>query len=289
MKYGLSLFSLTFTFLLQACQPIIESPSPRSFARVDQLGSPVNPSVLVMHYTAGDLDRALRHFTFPDGKVSTHYTVAPNGEIYRHVPEEKMAYHAGVSCWAGMTGLNYHSIGIEHVNVGYKHKEEHPAGQIVPGSDKQWYPFDPRQIAASIPLCKQIVARYKIDPVDVVGHSDSAPGRKEDPGPLFPWKQFADAGVGAWPHENSEYILSCLDKADAESRSEEWLLSHLHLWGYRQPDEECKASSIVQAFQMHFRPECIDGKADQETAACLEKLLCEYKLPRNNGKCLCGH
>ena len=141
--------------------------------------------MLVLHYTGmKTADEALARLCDPVARVSAHYTIGRDGCVFAHVPEERRAWHAGVSYWAGETNVNARSIGIELVN---------------PGHEFGYVPFTETQIAALIELAKGIVSRHPIPANRVVGHSDVAPARKMDPGELFPWKQLAESGIGMWP------------------------------------------------------------------------------------------
>lgn len=151
---------------------------------------------LVLHYTAEDFATSLSLLT--GNNVSAHYFIAAKPAIdsitgkpviWQLVPEELAARHAGMSFWRGWRSINDTSIGIEQENPGFTDTD----------SVVHWYPYSPEQISLVIALAKQIVQRYQIAPVNVVGHSDIAPLRKKDPGPLFPWEALAAAGVGAWP------------------------------------------------------------------------------------------
>lgn len=174
-------------------------PSPNFGPRViKSTGQKVDkPTILVMHYTVSDLEKAIKIFQANISQVSTHYLVAKNGTIYQLVKEEDRAWHAGEGPWGNVTDVNTYSIGIEHENAGYKEKPDQPAGVHVNGSNFEWYPFADAQIKASIELSKDIVKRYNMSPLNVIGHHDLAPNRKLDPGPLFPWKKYFDNGVGA--------------------------------------------------------------------------------------------
>ena len=154
----------------------IECPSPN----YDQRKLPI--SMIVLHYTAAPLRESINALCNGRGsnRVSAHYLVAEDGTIYRLVDESRRAWHAGVSRWRGITDVNSASIGIEIVNLGHD----------LNGKAR---PYPKRQIEAVINLCLNIQARHDI--VDVVGHSDVAPGRKIDPGELFPWKMLRDRGV----------------------------------------------------------------------------------------------
>lgn len=145
--------------------------------------------VLVIHYTADNFDVSLA--TLTDKEVSSHYLIPEQPPRYQHkpriwqlVPEEDLAWHAGVSYWRGSTRINDTSIGIELENRGW----QKTAGV------KSFTPFHPEQIAALIPLARDIIARYHIAPQNVVAHADIAPQRKDDPGPLFPGNSWRSRG-----------------------------------------------------------------------------------------------
>jgi N-acetylmuramoyl-L-alanine amidase len=213
----------------------IDRPSPNHDARTE---SPVD--ILVMHYTGmRTAEEALARLCDPEAKVSAHYTVDRDGTVYVHLPEERRARHAGVSWWAGVRDVNSRSIGIEIVN---------------PGHEFGYRPFPEAQIAALITLCQGILSRHPIPAARVLGHSDVAPTRKEDPGELFPWKRLAEEGIGLWP----EWIESGLDP-DALTR-----------FGY---DPEASQNKVIIAFQRHFRPAKLDGQWDGECARLLAWLL----------------
>ena len=237
---------------------IIERPSPNFNER--QGGGPVD--ILVMHYTGmPDAESAMKLLTTVEGKVSAHYTVDEDGTIYRHVPEDKRAWQAGVSSWGGATDINSRSIGIEIVN---------------PGHEWGYRPFPPAQIAAVIELSKGILKRWPITPARVVAHSDIAPNRKIDPGELFPWDELAKHGVGRWHRAHlklgSAQTLAVGDENDEVKR----LQSDLARYGYGIEasglyDE--RTLIVVSAFQRHFRRANFDGIADAETQAILADLL----------------
>ena len=144
---------------------------------------------VVVHYTNASLERSLALLTH--GEVSSHYLIGDdsNATIYQLVDENRRAWHAGDSQWEGRTWLNSTSIGIEIVNPGFT---DTPTGRI-------WHPYSEAQIQALILLLKDIAQRNNIQPRHIIGHSDIAPLRKLDPGPLFPWKRLADEGLGIWP------------------------------------------------------------------------------------------
>src|SRR5262249_32480078 len=144
-----------------------------------------HPDILILHYTGmPDAESAMKLLTTVEGKVSSHYTVDEDGTVYRHVPENMRAWHAGVSSWGGAADINSRSIGIEIVN---------------PGHEWGYRPFAPAQIAVVMELCHGILKRWPIPAPRVLAHSDVAPGRKIDPGELFPWDQLAKNSIGRWP------------------------------------------------------------------------------------------
>jgi len=157
---------------------IIEAPSPNFDARTKV------PDMLVLHYTGMTSGaEALARLRDPEAKVSAHYLVEEDGRIFRLVAEERRAWHAGRSFWKGEEGVNHASIGIEIVN---------------PGHEFGYRPFPEAQIAAVIALLADIRGRWTVEDGRILGHSDVAPARKQDPGELFPWKRLAEAGHGVW-------------------------------------------------------------------------------------------
>ncbi|EHT3056326.1 N-acetylmuramoyl-L-alanine amidase AmiD [Escherichia coli] len=228
--------------------------------------------VLVIHYTGDDFDSSLA--TLTDKQVSSHYLVPAvppryNGKprIWQLVPEQELAWHAGISAWRGATRLNDTSIGIELENRGWQKSS----------GVKYFAPFEQAQIQALIPLAKDIIARYHIKPENVVAHADIAPQRKDDPGPLFPWQQLAQQGIGAWPDAQrvNFYLAGRAPHTPVDTAS---LLELLARYGYDvKPDMTPREQRrVIMAFQMHFRPTLYNGEADAETQAIAEALLEKY-------------
>ncbi|MBY4799977.1 N-acetylmuramoyl-L-alanine amidase [Burkholderia cepacia] len=227
---------------------------------------------LVMHYTESDEAKSLR--TLTGDSVSVHYVIPPQPRIerglpvvYQLVPESERAWHAGVSEWQGTTELNAVSIGIENVN----------RGPLDP-QNRTWQPYPPEQVAALIRLSKDIVARYAIPPTRVVGHSDIAPQRKIDPGPLFPWHALAQAGVGAWP--DAATVAARLAGRDPHAPVDvRELQFKLARYGYDVATDgvlDARTRRVFAAFQMHFRPADYAGDPDAETDAIAQALLDKY-------------
>lgn len=228
--------------------------------------------VLVIHYTADDFDGSLA--TLTDKNVSSHYLIPAvpplhrgKPRIWQLVPEQDLAWHAGISFWRGATRINDTSIGIELENRGWQKS----------AGEKYFAPFEPSQIQALIPLAKDIIARYDIKPQNVVAHADIAPQRKDDPGPLFPWQALAEQGIGAWPDAQrvTFYLAGRAPRAPVEMTS---LLDLLARYGYEvKPNMTAREQQrVVMAFQMHFRPALWNGVADAETQAIAEALLEKY-------------
>ena len=228
--------------------------------------------VLVIHYTAEDFPSALA--TLTDRDVSAHYLIPATPVQQQHqpvvlrlVPENQLAWHAGPSFWRGASRLNDTSVGIELENQGYK--------RVAGG--RVWFPFAPQQIAALTPLARDIVQRYHIQPQDVVGHSDIAPQRKQDPGPLFPWEWLAKQGVGAWP-DAARVRFYLANRPPQQLVDQAHLLTLLSLYGYKASPElpADQQQRVIAAFQMHFRAADYRGLPDAESEAIVKALLEKY-------------
>jgi N-acetylmuramoyl-L-alanine amidase len=218
---------------------------------------------VVVHYTSASLERSLQLLTH--GEVSSHYLIGDNkgATIYKLMDENLRAWHAGESEWQGRTWLNSSSIGIEIVNPGFK---DTPAGRL-------WYPYSEDQVQSLIVLLKDISKRYAINPRSIIGHSDIAPLRKLDPGPLFPWKRLAAEGLGIWPNEQA--VTRQQAQFDVQLPTISWFQAQLARSGYPTPQTgelDVATRHVIAAFQMHFRPSRFDGTPDAQTAALLQVL-----------------
>ena len=228
-------------------QNIIDTPSPNH----DERSLPI--SMIVLHYTGmQDAASAIARLADPESRVSCHYLIAEDGQIVRMVPEERRAWHAGQSWWRGVTDVNSASIGIEIVN---------------PGHELGYRPFPEEQMDALVPLLSQIKERHGVTRGNIVGHSDIAPKRKQDPGELFPWGRLAKLRL-ALPRPAKNLM-------DPRWTDGGFLLA-LERFGYDVSD---KLAAVV-AFQRRFRPELIDGEIDGECRAILLGLL----LPKPQGE-----
>jgi N-acetylmuramoyl-L-alanine amidase len=205
--------------------------------------------MLVLHYTGMPTAReALERLCDPAAEVSAHWLVEEDGTVWRLVDETRRAWHAGRACWAGEADVNGLSIGVEIHNPGHEHG---------------YRPFPPAQMAAVAELCRGILARHPIPPHRVLGHSDVAPQRKDDPGELFDWAGLAREGIGLWPAFPTRFP-PLPRKAAARA------LSGLARIGYEVPGTDGldqPTRKVLAAFQRHFRPSCWDGALDAETLA----------------------
>ncbi|MEE9434120.1 MAG: N-acetylmuramoyl-L-alanine amidase [Sphingorhabdus sp.] len=207
-------------------------------------------TILVLHYTGmQDGASAIDWLANPKSGVSAHYVVAEDGQVVHMVREEQRAHHAGRSHWRGVTDVNSASIGIEIVN---------------PGHEWGYRPFPEEQMDAIVPLVAEIVKTYSIEPRNVVGHSDVAPARKEDPGELFDWEMLARLGLAV-----SRPKKNLIDSGWSDAA----FLLALGRYGY----DIAEGRSAVIAFQRRFRPENVDGTIDGECRAILWSLLLEYE------------
>ena len=233
---------------------VIDAPSPN----FDLRRSP--PDMIVLHYTGMQTgEGALARLRDPAAKVSAHYLVEEDGRVFGLVAEERRAWHAGVAHWRGETDINGRSIGIEIVN---------------PGHEYGYRAFPKAQIEAVIGLVGDIRSRWTIEDRDIVGHSDVAPDRKDDPGELFPWKQLFLAGHGLWLEPPA---APGAPLGEGEEGAGVFALQA----GFTRLGYDCApngkfdahTTAVVRAFQRHWRQEKFDGVADGETRARLIALL----------------
>lgn len=209
---------------------LIDCPSPNSGPRERDV------DMVVLHYTGmKTAQAALERLRDPQAEVSAHYLVDEDGRVWRLVDENRRAWHAGKSCWAGDRDINDRSIGIELVN---------------PGHEFGYRPFPEPQMAALEKLLTEIVARRRISPARIVGHSDIAPTRKSDPGELFDWRRLARRGLALRPEASG-----CAPQAAEAS-------ALLEAIGY---DRDAPLQDVVRAFQRHFMQDSVTGSLDSRT------------------------
>jgi N-acetylmuramoyl-L-alanine amidase len=236
---------------------IAERPSPNFDARPGD----GRVDILILHYTGmrcakGALDRLCDSAA----KVSAHYLIDEDGAVTRMVAEEKRAWHAGISSWRGRSDMNGASIGIELVN---------------PGHEFGYRAFPKPQMATLKALAAEILGRHPIPARHVIGHSDVAPLRKQDPGEFFDWPGLSHAGIGFWPDFTARTPPKPVGLRDIQS-----FLAEI---GYSCPQSgalDATTTAAILAFQRHFRPERCDGVLDTETARRIAICAQEIGRPR---------
>ncbi|MEI6556843.1 MAG: N-acetylmuramoyl-L-alanine amidase [Rhodospirillaceae bacterium] len=203
--------------------------------------------ILLIHFTGLPTAAiALERLTAAGSGVSSHYTIDEDGTVYRHVAEERRAWHAGVGCWQGCHDINSISIGIELVN---------------PGHEFGYRPFPEAQMAALRALAGGIARRHAIPPERLLGHSDIAPARKQDPGERFDWRGLATAGLGLWPQP---------EPGDDRPAGDSEVTALLGRFGYDVDGAGLPLTLL--AFQRHFHPEWLSGLPLTETVRRLRAL-----------------
>jgi len=207
---------------------------------------------IILHSTEKDFKESL---CLLQDKVSAHYLISENGEIFQLVDEDKRAWHAGVSFWNGESNLNNTSVGIEIVNL-----------------DSAINHYPSKQIDATMFLCKQIIARHNIIPRYVLGHSDIAPFRKADPGILFPWEILYQNGIGAMA--DAVDIVELENTINLPSALE--LQQNLAKYGYKidlTGNFDDQTMAVLNAFRKHFCPDLLNYKVDKTSYATLLALI----------------
>lgn len=217
--------------------------------------------MIIIHYTGTrTADEALNRFRDPAptdaiGRISPHYMIGANAEIYAIVDEDKRAWHAGRAAWGNCTDINSASIGIEIWNSGHEYNFEE---------------FISAQIDTLIKLITNIRSRWNIPDKNILGHSDVAPGRKLDPGEKFPWVQLAAAGVGLMPH-----VFPSPQPSPAGGEGAFW--DGLHRYGYTYTDDK---DILLAAFRRHFLPHLVSagGAPTAEDSRALASLIAQAKI-----------
>ena len=203
-----------------------DNGDPFPFRRSPNQSGAITPEYLVIHYTAGSsAEGAISWLTNPQAQASAHLVISKDGETTQLVPFNRKAWHAGRSSWAGRSGLNSFSIGIELDNQGKLVRHESgwrnewgtpvDPGDVIQATHKNggpqcgWHAFTPEQLEAARDVCVLLARRYDIK--DVVGHDDIAPTRKVDPGPAFPMDSFRAAIIGRGQDEAPELFETTTD------------------------------------------------------------------------------
>jgi len=222
-----------------------------------------NIKFIIFHYTGMKSESsAIKKLIKIQSEVSSHYLIKNNGEILTLVPDLYIAWHAGKSSWKNYVSLNKDSIGIEISNPGHKFK---------------YRKFSNKQIISLLKLSKFLIKKYKVDPKNILGHSDIAPNRRKDPGEKFPWKYFSQNKVGLWHIvkkkeliKNRKFKIRKIDKI--------FFFNNLFKIGYSKKvpkdlNKERYLKSTIKAFQRRFRQELINGKIDRECLLISTNLL----------------
>tara|TARA_B100000029_G_C17406513_1_gene899099 strand:+ start:293 stop:1018 length:726 start_codon:yes stop_codon:yes gene_type:complete len=221
---------------------------------------PINSiKIIVIHYTGMQSEReSIIRLCNPKSKVSCHFLINQNGKIYQLVQENRIAWHAGKSCWGSFKNLNKKSIGIELVNKG------HQFGYTN---------FKKKQLLSLVKICKILIKKYKIKNKYIVGHSDIAPLRKKDPGEKFPWMQLAKNKIGIW-HNYAPNFLRKFRKVKISKKEDKLkFVKYLNKIGYCSSlKKKFIFFKTVQAFQRRYRKELINGIIDKECFIIAQKL-----------------
>jgi len=205
--------------------------------------------LIVVHYTGMQSKiESIKRLSSPKHKVSCHYLIDRKGQILKMVDDNKVAWHAGKSKWKNYKNLNKSSIGIELVNKGHEF-----------GYEK----FTISQVNNLIKLCQNLKKKYKIKNSNIVGHSDIAPLRKQDPGEKFPWKKLQKKKIGIWYKKLQSKSVKLNDK-----KVKKLFFKNLFKIGYRYFDKNRRTEKdifLIEAFQRRFLPNKVTGKIDQKT------------------------
>ena len=221
---------------------------------------------IIFHYTGMKSESdALKRLTEIQSEVSCHYLIKNNGEIVKIVPDLYIAWHAGKSSWKNYKSLNQNSIGIEITNPGHEYGYKN---------------FTQKQITTLVKLSKFLIKKYKINPKNILGHSDIAVLRKKDPGEKFPWEYLAKNKIGIWHTLNKQDLLKNR-KLKISKIEENIFFRNLFKIGYSKTfpkniGRNKYLRELIKSFQRRFRQELVDGKIDQESLLINKSLIKAY-------------
>jgi len=221
---------------------------------------------IIFHYTGMKSESdALKRLTEIQSEVSCHYLIKNNGEIVKIVPDLYIAWHAGKSSWKNYKSLNQNSIGIEITNPGHEYGYKN---------------FTQKQITSLVKLSKFLIKKYKINPKNILGHSDIAVFRKKDPGEKFPWEYLAKNKIGIW-HTLNKQDLKKNRKLKISKIEENIFFRNLFKIGYSKTfpkniGRNKYLRELIKSFQRRFRQELVDGKIDQESLLINKSLIKAY-------------
>jgi len=221
---------------------------------------------IIFHYTGMRKEsEAINRLTNIQSEVSCHYLIKKNGEIIAMVPDLYIAWHAGKSFWGKHKSLNLNSVGIEITN---------------PGHEFNYKKFSKKQISSLLKLSKFLIKKYKINPKNILGHSDVALDRKKDPGEKFPWKYLSQKKIGLWHTEKKKELIKNR-KVKTSKVDKKLFFNNLFKIGYskkiqQNTNKENYFTSITKTFQRRFRQELVNGKIDRECLLISTNILKRY-------------
>ncbi len=189
----------------------LDSDLQATFERTPNVGGELKPRFLIIHYTAGPtLEGSVRWLCRPEARASAHLVIGRDGKVVQLAPFNRVTWHAGISRWNGLQGMNQHSIGIELDNAGRLQRQggrwvswfgrTYSDDEVVEAVHKHetepagWHAFTPEQLEATIEVSALLVDHYELE--DILGHDDISPGRKVDPGPAFPMDAVRSRALG---------------------------------------------------------------------------------------------
>ena len=217
---------------------------------------------IIFHYTGMKSESgSINRLTDIQSEVSCHYLIKNNGEIVKMVPDLYIAWHAGESSWKNYKSLNQNSIGIEITNPGHEYGYKN---------------FTKKQITTLLKLSKFLIKKYKINPKNILGHSDIAVLRKKDPGEKFPWEYLSKNKIGLW-HTLNKQELAGNRQLKISKIEKNIFFNNLFKIGYSKDNSKNKyLIELVKTFQRRFRQELVDGKIDQECLLISKNLIKIY-------------
>ena len=208
-------------------------------------------SFVILHYTGSTLEEAIKVFSKADAKVSVHYLIDTNGDIYSIVPEPMKAWHSGVSYWGKEEMLNKVSIGIELVNL-----------------DGNLHEYPNQQINSLKIILLKLKKKYNISPNHFLGHCDVSPKGRVDPGRLFPWQELSNNKIGMW------YDPEMIDETKnpiEDTNLKNILVKDLIDIGYRIT--ETNKEKMIKAFRLHFNGQDVHKKECTKRDVLIAKSL----------------
>ena len=228
-----------------------------NFDRKKRLANSIK--IIVIHYTGMQSEReSIIRLSNARSKVSSHFLINQNGKVYRMVQDNRIAWHAGKSCWGNYKNLNKNSIGIELVNKG------HQFGYTS---------FKKKQLLSLINICKKLIKKYKIKRKNIVGHSDVAPQRKIDPGEKFPWVKLAKKNIGIWHNQKINSLKRLRKIKIVNTMDKKKFVKNLKNIGYCfYPKNKMFFVKTLKAFQRHYRKGLINGVLDKECLVIAQNL-----------------